>query len=45
MTLHKLWTKMAERDWRTVTKSLYILHCISRDSKAEVCKKFGTAMK
>jgi len=26
MTLHKLWTKMCEKDYRTVVKSLYLLH-------------------
>lgn len=45
MTLHKLWTKMCEKDWRTVTKSLYILHCISRDSSTEACTSFAAALK
>ncbi len=36
---------MCEKDWRTVTKSLYILHCISRDSSAEACANFATALK
>eukprot|EP01033_Poteriospumella_lacustris_P003480 gene3479-2570_t len=45
MTLHKLWTKMCEKDWRTVTKSMYILHCISRDSSTEACANFATALK
>lgn len=36
---------MCEKDWRTVTKSLYILHCISRDSSAEACANFATAIK
>jgi len=26
MHLHKLWSRMAEKDWRTVAKALYILH-------------------
>jgi hypothetical protein len=26
--LTKLWKKMMERDWRTVAKALYILHCL-----------------
>lgn len=45
MTMHKLWTKMCEKDWRTVTKSLYILHCISRDSSVEDCGRFSEAIK
>ena len=45
MTVHKLWTKMAERDWRTVVKALYILHCVSRDSMQESCKKLSNAIK
>jgi hypothetical protein len=45
MTLHKLWTKMTEKDWRIVTKSLYILHCISRESSKESCSHFADAMK
>lgn len=45
MTLHKLWTKMSEKDWRTVVKSLYILHCISRDSSTDACEHFASAIK
>jgi hypothetical protein len=45
MTLHKLWTKMSEADWRTVAKSLYILHTIARDSQPDACVKFSTAIK
>lgn len=45
MTLHKLWTKMSETDWRTAVKSLYILHTIARDSQPADCAKFSTAMK
>lgn len=45
MTLHKIWTKMSEKDWRTVTKSIYILHCISRDSSLDTCSKFSSALK
>ena len=26
MMLHKLWSRMAEHDWRTVAKSLFIFH-------------------
>jgi hypothetical protein len=36
---------MTEKDWRTVTKSLYILHCISRDSSVEACTHFNNAFK
>lgn len=30
VTLRKLWTKMAERDWRTVAKALYVFHVLLR---------------
>eukprot|EP00549_Striatella_unipunctata_P022307 CAMPEP_0118675218 /NCGR_PEP_ID=MMETSP0800-20121206/1331_1 /TAXON_ID=210618 ORGANISM="Striatella unipunctata, Strain CCMP2910" /NCGR_SAMPLE_ID=MMETSP0800 /ASSEMBLY_ACC=CAM_ASM_000638 /LENGTH=613 /DNA_ID=CAMNT_0006570519 /DNA_START=46 /DNA_END=1887 /DNA_ORIENTATION=+ len=33
--LRKLWNKMAEKDWRTVIKSLYILHRFSADGSAD----------
>jgi hypothetical protein len=26
LLLHKLWRRMTERDWRSVMKSLYVLH-------------------
>jgi hypothetical protein len=29
--LRKLWAKMAEKDWRTTIKALYILHRFSAD--------------
>ncbi len=45
MTLHKLWTKMTESDWRSVTKSLIILHSISRDCSVEACHQFSAAIK
>ena len=45
MTLHKLWTKMCESDWRTVTKSIFILHCISRDCSGDSCRRFMAAVK
>jgi len=45
MTLHKLWTKMCEKDWRTITKSVFILHSISRDCQADSCRKFAQAIK
>lgn len=45
MTLHKLWMKMIERDWRTVVKSLYILHSISREAGADHGRRFAAAIK
>lgn len=30
MTLRKLWAKMAEKDWRTAAKALYIFHVLLR---------------
>ena len=45
MTMHKLWTKMCENDWRTVTKSLYILHCIMRESSVDSCQRFSMAVR
>jgi hypothetical protein len=45
MTLHKLWTKMCEKDWRTVIKSLYVLHMISRECSTDACERFAAAIK
>jgi len=45
MTMHKLWTKMCEKDWRTVVKSLFIVHCISRDCSVDACNRFAMAIK
>ena len=45
MTLHKLWTKMSEKDWRTATKSLYILHTILRDCQPDACAEFQLAFR
>jgi hypothetical protein len=45
MTLHKLWTKMCEKDWRTVVKSLYVLHMISRECSTDACERFAAAIK
>ena len=45
MTLHKLWTKMCERDYRTIVKSLYILHSISRECSVDACQQFSSALK
>jgi len=33
--LRKLWAKMAEKDWRTTIKALYILHRFSADGSPE----------
>jgi ANTH domain len=33
--LRKLWSKMAERDWRTTIKALYILHRFSADGSPD----------
>ena len=33
--LRKLWGKMAEKDWRTTIKALYILHRYSADGAPE----------
>jgi hypothetical protein len=38
--LRKLWNKMAERDWRTTIKALYILHRFSADGAPEHKGKF-----
>ena len=45
MTIHKLYMKMTEKDWRTVTKSLYILHSISKECAPDVCDRFSMAIK
>ena len=45
MTLHKLWMKMTERDWRVALKAGYILHCVARDSSTDTCQKFAAALK
>ncbi|CAM9105357.1 unnamed protein product, partial [Pylaiella littoralis] len=33
--LRKLWAKMSEPDWRTVSKAVYLFHCILRDLSTE----------
>jgi hypothetical protein len=33
--LRKLWAKMAEKDWRTTIKALYVLHRFSADGSSE----------
>ena len=45
MTMHKIWTKLCEKDWRTISKSLYILNCISRESSVDSCQRFAMAVR
>jgi hypothetical protein len=45
MVLHKLWTKMCEKDWRTVVKSLHILLTISRDCPSKSSEKISETIK
>jgi len=45
MTMHKLWTKMYEKDWRTIAKSLHILHTIARDCQPDACERFSFAIR
>jgi len=45
MTMHKIWTKLCEKDWRTICKSLYILNCISRESSVDSCQRFAMAIR
>jgi hypothetical protein len=33
--LRKLWAKLAERDWRTTLKALYLLHAIAAQVEPE----------
>ena len=35
MTLHKLWRRMAEKDYRTAAKAVYVLHRVARGTTAE----------
>ncbi|EKU22106.1 c2h2 zinc-finger protein, partial [Nannochloropsis gaditana CCMP526] len=35
VTLRKLWAKMAERDWRTVAKALYLFHVLLRECEPD----------
>lgn len=35
MLLRKLWAKMSEPDWRTVSKAIYLFHSILRDLSTE----------
>ena len=40
-TLHKLWNKIAEKDWRTTAKGVDILHRLGRDCRAKDCRTFA----
>ncbi|CAN0086697.1 unnamed protein product, partial [Scytosiphon promiscuus] len=35
MTLHKLWRRMAEKDYRTAAKAVYLLHRLARGTTTE----------
>ncbi|CAM9497297.1 unnamed protein product, partial [Choristocarpus tenellus] len=35
MTLHKLWRRMAEKDYRTAAKALYVVHRLARGTSVE----------
>ena len=35
MLLRKLWAKMSEPDWRTVSKAVYLFHSILKDLPVE----------
>lgn len=38
--LHKLWSRMVEKDWRTVVKAVYVLHRISIALDPELHQEF-----
>lgn len=40
MTLHKLWRRMAEKDYRTATKAVYVLHRLARGTTTESWEYF-----
>ena len=44
MTLRKLWAKMAEKDWRTVSKALFVFHIVLRDAEPEDAVIFKTLL-
>lgn len=44
MTLHKLWRRMAERDYRTASKAVYVLHRVARGTTAESWGYFRDTM-
>jgi hypothetical protein len=36
---------MYEKDWRTIAKSLHILHTIARDCQPDACERFSFALR
>ncbi|CAM9810218.1 unnamed protein product [Discosporangium mesarthrocarpum] len=40
MTLHKLWRRMAEKDYRTKAKALYVIHRLARSTSPESWEYF-----
>jgi len=40
MMLHKLWNRMAEKDWRSVAKAVYILHRMALTLDPELHREF-----
>jgi hypothetical protein len=44
MKLHKIWTKTCEHDWRTVLKSLYLLHFIHKNTRPVDSSSFRDAL-
>mmetsp|Transcript_22805 Transcript_22805/g.70531 ORF Transcript_22805/g.70531 Transcript_22805/m.70531 type:complete len:466 (-) Transcript_22805:530-1927(-) len=45
VTLRKLWKKMVERDWRTTTKALYLLHALSRSTPTKNARALSRTLK
>ena len=44
VTLRKLWSKLTEKDFRTVVKGLYLLHILLRNSQPEDALVFKTLL-
>jgi hypothetical protein len=40
MILHKLWSRMAESDWRTIAKALYIFHRVAISLDVDLHREF-----
>jgi len=45
VTLRKLWKKMVEKDWRTTTKALYLLHSLSRSTPLKNARALSRTLK
>ena len=45
VTLRKLWKKMVEKDWRTTTKALYLLHALSRQAPVKNSRALSRTLK